>query len=782
MNQRNRILCAFLAALVPLAATAEHTHFWRQSEYDDFQRGTATGVAVRSDGKITPAPSFDTFADPSMSYLWALRLDAQGRLYAAGGSDAKVLRFDAAGKPTTVFQSSELAAQAIVFDSKGNLYVGTSPDGKVYKVTADGTKTTFFDPKAKYIWSLALDSQGNLFVGTGDKGEIFVVAPDGNEKSFYQSDQRHARSLAFDSKGNLLVGTEPDGLILRIPVNRKSANAAPEAGSPFVLYETSRKEVTSLLQDSSGNIYAAAIGEKSRTPSIPVSPAVSAAPQPIVQTAPAGAASAGATVQVQSTVVQPGIPASFLGASATGAEVVKIAPDDSPDVLWSSRDQIVLSLGLSANGKVLLGTGNHGQIIRLEGEGVYSEIEQTSAMQVTSLAAAADGKIYAATANPGKVFTLGPGLQADGTFVSGTYDADIFSRWGRLSWWGENGGAQGRVEFYARSGNTSNPEKNWSAWTGPYKTASGETVTCPAARFVQWKAVFVNANSRESSSANGGGEPSISWVSLAFQPKNVAPVIDGIAVQDPGFRVAGFSNASSQSNSAPVQLRLPESAGSGTSNLSSGGESAARQARVEIPPQTVADHGYQSVLWTAHDDNDDNLTFSIYYRGEGETNWRLLKDKISDEYYSWDTSTIPDGAYYLKIVASDAPSNPPNDALTAERQSDRFEVGNTPPRVDDLHAQTSGQSATLSFGATSTSGAIARASYSVDSADWQIVFPVGQLTDAPKENYRWEVPNLPAGEHTVSVRITDRFGNETAAKTTFTVSAPAAVSTASAAR
>jgi hypothetical protein len=778
MTRRKTILCAVLVTLIPLAAHAEHTRFWRQSDYDDFQRGTATGVAVRSDGKITPAPRFDSFADPSMSFLWSLRLDAQGRLYAAGGSDAKVLRFDSAGKSTTVFESSELAAQAITFDLKGNLYVGTSPDGKVYKVTPDGAKSVFFDPKAKYIWALAADPQGDVFVGTGDKGEIFVVPPDGNGKSFYQSDQRHARALAFDSKGNLLVGTEPDGLILRIPITRKNSAAAPEAGAPFVLYETNEKEVTSLLPDASGNIYAAAIGEKTRSSNAPIPPA---AAQPVIQAPPSPSAptaqvsASASSAQAQTVIVQPGIPASYLGASATGAEIVQIAADDSPELLWSSRDEIVLSLGLSADGKLLLGTGNRGEIVRLEGNGVYSDIEQTSAMQVTSLVAAPDGKIYAASANPGKVFVLGLDFQPDGNFVSTTYDASIFSRWGRLTWWGEDGGAQGRVAFYVRSGNTSNPEKNWSDWTGPYKSASGDTVTCPAARFVQWKAVFLEDDS--------GGQPSISWVSLAFQPKNVAPVIDAVALQDPGVRVAGFAQQGGQSNTAPVQLHIPERAGADTSGQSGDAEASARQARIEIPPQAVQDRGYQSVLWSAHDDNDDALTFSIYYRGEGEKNWRLLKDKIPDQYYSWDTATMPDGPYYLRIIASDAPSNPPNEALTDERESDRFLVGNTPPRVEDLRAQATSRSATLSFGATSTSGAIARASYSLDSADWQIVFPVGQLTDAPKEEYKWDIANLSPGEHTVSVRVTDRFGNETAAKTTFTVSpssAPAATSASAA--
>ena len=161
-----------------------------------------------------------------------------------------MLRFDDSGKPTTVFESSELAAQAIAFDAKDNLYVGTSPDGKVYKVTPDGQKSVFFDPKTKYIWALAVDSQGALFVATGDKGEVFVVTPDGKGQLFYQSEERHARSLAFDSKGNLLIGTEPNGLILRVEIARKSPKAAPEAGASFVIYETNKAEVTSLVADA----------------------------------------------------------------------------------------------------------------------------------------------------------------------------------------------------------------------------------------------------------------------------------------------------------------------------------------------------------------------------------------------------------------------------------------------------------------------------------------------------------------------------------------------------
>src|SRR5256885_14842410 len=76
------------------AAQAEHTRRWRQSTYEEFLKGTAHGVAVRSDGRLELAPKFTLLADADASYLWSVRLDPKGTLYAAGGSPAKIFRFD----------------------------------------------------------------------------------------------------------------------------------------------------------------------------------------------------------------------------------------------------------------------------------------------------------------------------------------------------------------------------------------------------------------------------------------------------------------------------------------------------------------------------------------------------------------------------------------------------------------------------------------------------------------------------------------------------------------
>ena len=769
MTRRLIFTCLLAMGLTaPALVYAEHTHFWRQSDYSDFEKGTAKGVAIRSDGKLVPAPQFAAFSDPDLMYLWALRTDSRGRVYAAGGSDAKVLRFDDPTKPNTVFEAPELSAQTIAFDAHDNLYVGTSPDGKVYKVTPDGQKSIFFDPKSKYIWALALDAQGTLFVGTGDKGEIFAVTPDGKVQLFYQSDERHARSLAFDAKGNLLVGTDPDGLILRIEIARatgaKDSQAAPKAGASFVVYETDKKEVTSLLTDSSGNLYAAAIGEKQR-PAAP-SPQPLITPQPAA-TAPALSAQGAVTLALQAAASAQPPPAFTVFPSTTGgSQVVKISPTGSRETLWTSREEIVFSMGISPSGKLLLGTGNKGAIIELPGDNIYSIVAKTASSQVTSLIAGRDGHLLVGTANPGKIFTLGPAQEAQGSFESDPFDAKIFSHWGRLTWWGENGATQGKVSFYVRSGNTANPEKEWSPWSGPYKSASGESISCPPARFLQWKAVFQASEKRDA--------PEVSWVSVAYQPENVAPVVDDIAIQDPGVRVQGFSaSPGGPASPASVQLKTPQRAGGVTPfpNIGAILDTSSKSLKMDVPPQGFEEKGYQSVLWSAHDDNDDDLAFSVYYRGEGEQIWRLLKDKLTQHFYSWDSTTMPDGAYYLKIVASDLPSNPPSQALTNERTSERFEIQNTAPRIENLRADTSGAAAKISFEGVSSGLAITKAQYSVDAGDWLIVFPTGGLSDGPKESYQLELPGVAPGLHTIAVQISDRFDNTAAAQVTFTVTA-----------
>lgn len=764
-----RFTFVFLASVVMLcavAANAEHTRFWEQSSFDDFDKGTKKGVALRSDGNLMPAPEFKPFADPDLAYIWALAVDSKGRLYAAGGSDAKVLRLATGEKPVTVFQSAELEAQAMAVDKQDNLYVATSPDGKVYKVNPDGQHTVFFEPKTKYIWALAFNRAGTLFVATGDKGQVFAVAPDGKGQVFYKCDETHARTLAFDAHGDLLIGTDPSGLVIRVPVISEGS-AMPKAGKAFVIYETDKKEVTALATDREGNIYAAAIGAKTARPSRPTIQN-NAAAQQFAAALAAAAAQRGQQQQANPNGAAAGVMAApmvfpqFPSASG-GAEVYRIAADGSPESLWSSPQDVVYTLGFSAENHLLLGTGNHGDVIELGNDRLFSSLASADASQVTALIAGPGHVVYAATANPGKVFALEPTYAAEGSFESDPFDAKIYSRWGRLSWWGENGG-DNKIEFYVRSGNTSDPDDYWSSWSGPYMNGSGSNVNCPPARFVQWKAVFHISGQQNL--------PTLSWVKLAYLRKNVAPVLDGIAVQDPGLRAQGFEGGQEgQRPPSVVPLHPPKNPQQVQQAFAAFGEAPGHPIRFTGLPQGMRAKGYQTVVWNAHDDNDDELTFSIYYRGQAEKEWKLLRKDLSENFYSWDTTSMPDGAYYLKIVASDARSNPEGQALTSEMISDRFEVDNTPPQIENVRASQSAGEWHVNFTAHDSGSAIDRTSYSMDAGKWQMLFPVGQLTDAPSEAYDIALRGLAPGEHTVAVRVFDQFENTATAKVTFTVPA-----------
>jgi outer membrane protein assembly factor BamB len=771
-----RFLC-FLNLLCllyfPSPSFAEHTRYWRQSTYEEFFKGTSHGVAVRSDGRLELSPRFTLLSDADASYLWSVRVDPKGILHAAGGSPAKVFRFDASGKPATVFESTDLAAQAIAFDAKGLLYVATSPDGKVYRVSASGEKSVFFDPKTKYIWDLAFGSDGTLYVATGDKGQVFAVSPDGKSELFYNSDEAHIRVLAFDPHGNLLAGTEPSGRVLRVtrPDSKKdNKNARKDkdaaAAEGFVLYETSKREITSLAVAPDGNIFVSAIGEKQRN-------------------AAQGATTIITTSQGLTTITGGGLVGGNLPQGQTpfvpfppllSSSIYRISSDGAPEELWSSRDDIVYALALNSDGRLLAGTGNNGALLAIDGRGVFAQLAKAGSAQITGISRNADGKIFLCTANPGKVFSVGPEYEPEGTYESRSFDAQLFSQWGRLAWWSPPpatpaksaaSSSEPRLEFFARSGNTEDPGKEWSRWFGPY-SQPGTSVESPAARFAQWKAVI----------HDGRPGDGIDWVSLAYLPRNVAPVIDGIAVQDPGVRVQS-TNVIQSGQQPNVSLKMPQTSNPAGMVIAQ----SVSPARFEQPPQGFGQRGYQSVLWSAHDENDDELRFAVYYRGENETQWKLLKDKLDQKFYSWDSTSLPDGAYYLRIVASDAPSNPPAATLSTEHESERFVVDNTPPVIDRLEASAfvtthkgepaSLQPSLIKFTARDATSSIERAQYSVDGGDWILVAPVGNVSDALEERYEFTLSaGLSPGEHSVAVRAYDRFENVGSTKITF--AAPAA--------
>jgi hypothetical protein len=738
---RLRMLSAIMfASLVLLASAAlgEGTRTWEQSKFDELVKGTAHGVAIRSSGGLELAPAFKALYTSPSTYIWAIAADGSGDVFAAAGAPARVYEVTPEGQSSVIFEPQELQVQALLVDKTGALFAATAPDGKVYKIerhaplskkeapakkgTAPEAKPAesawsshvYFDPGTKYIWDLAQDSSGNLYVATGDHGEVYRVTPRGEHSLFFKSDEVHIRVLDIDPKGNVIAGSDGSGLVYRIS----------PSGQAFVLYSAPKKEITALAIDNAGNIYAAGAGEK-RPGSGPGSGSFSAAAiTPTMGNAgpgPTGMGMGMGNAPGGGSAVMGSFPAPGAGATG-GSEIYRIAPDGSPTKVWSSREDLVYALGFDQRGRLLAGSGNRGHIFAIVGDDYFIDLLRAGASQITSFAKAPRGGLYVSTSNLGKLFLLGPAPETEGSYESDVFDAHIFSRWGRAEFRGV-----GNVELLTRSGNVDNPDRNWSPWTKVDLRKDGEAGV-PAARFIQWKAVL----------RAGTPAPRLDSVLLNYLPKNVAPTIDDVSVQM-GTRYQS----------------LPKPMG-GTDQGSSGSNPS--QGRFEPPVPSVHDRDSIGVKWTVHDDNEDQMVYSVYYRGDGESRWLLLKDTLSDKFYSFDASLLPDGGYTIKVVASDAPSHSPSEALSSEKESPRFEVDTTPPRIENLNAAVDGSQIRVSFGAVDSYSPIKRAEYSVDAGDWQFVEPLGQLSDSRSETYDFKL-NVPSDEAKTAARVVAAAGN-----------------------
>ena len=563
------------------------------------------------------------------------------------------------------------------------------------------------------------------------------MTPKGEHGVFFKSDEAHIRALALDPAGNLIAGSDGSGLVYRI---------AP-SGEAFVLYSAPKKEITALALDSAGNIYASGVGEK-RPGITPPSPFGSPGSSTPAVTPIGGQGQPTIVTSNPNTMITALTTFPAPGAGATGgSEIYKIAPDGSPTRLWNSREDIVYALAFDPQGRLLAGTGNRGHIFAIKGDDDFVDLVKAGASQITAFAKAPGGGLYAAGSNLGKVFLLGPAPQSEGSYESDVFDARVFSRWGRAEFRGA-----GNVELFARSGNVDNPDRNWSPWKKVDLQKDGQT-SIPPARFAQWRAVL----------HAGNPAPRVDSVILNYLSKNVAPEIDDISVQ------------------VGVHYQpMPKPIGS-TVDLSGGGvPSNPSQPHFEPPVPTVRDRDSIGVKWTGHDDNDDQLVYALYYRGDGESRWLLLKDDLSDKFYAFDASLLPDGGYTFKVVASDAPSHSPGEALSSEKESSRIEIDSTPPRIENLTSTLEGDKIHVAFRAVDGFSPIKRAEFSIDAGDWQYVEPVDQISDSKTENYDFKVPvslgsqpsaagdppaaQVKGGGHVVVVRAYDRYDNMSAAK------------------
>ena len=742
MKALRTVALAAIATSLGAATTAT----WEMNTYQDLLKGRFQGISLDRDGRLTLAPKLETVFSSGQPTIWSIARAPDGSIYAGTGHRGRVYQITPSGDNKLIWTSDQPEVFAVAVDPDGVLYAASSPDGKVYRIEK-GKATEFFAPKAKYIWSLAFSKDGSLFVGTGNPANIYRVDNAGQAETYYETGQSHVTALAFDSHGNVLAGTEPNGILYRISAKDKA----------FVLYNANLPEIRAIVPMPDGTIYAAALGGSIANRSAPLTTSLSS-PLSVTVTAPAtsitvtDSADSPADAEIKpkagttSTVVQP---VQQIGNASPLAEipgvdksaVYKINPDDTVETLWSSKEENVYSLvarppvtGSTPGDSLYFSTDGQGRLYRLGADRKATLIVETNEGQATRLLESPNG-LVAATGDMGKVFRLAETAGASGSYESPVHDSGSVARWGRISW----RSGDGKVQLETRSGNSARPDKTWSDWSDPLSNSQDSLIKSPNARYIQWRA-----------SLEGPGA-AIENVSLAYLPQNNPPVIRSISVTMQNSAQKA-SAAGSSSTAAAYSITVTDT---GETSTPAG-----------TPTQTLS-HGSGSqiqVTWQADDPDGDRLLYSIYFRGEDEKEWKLLRANVAENSLLLDGDVLADGRYYFRVIASDQPSNAANVARTDELVSSPVLIDNTPPMITLSAPRRTNDRVEVDADVADQTSPLRRFEYSLDAGPWTPVEAADGVTDSPREQYHIAIDRLRTGEHLLVVRAYDTANNAGLAK------------------
>lgn len=723
---------AFTVATSFAATTAT----WEMTGYQDFLRGRISGLSLTRDGRLMLGSKLDTVFDSGQPEIWSVAQAPDGSLYLGTGHRGRLYKLDASGKSSLVWTSDQSEIFAVTVDAKGVVYAGTSPDGNVYRIE-NGKAAVYFSPGARYIWALKAAADGSLFVGTGDQGKIFRVTGAGVGAVYYETGQSHVTCLELDARGALLAGSEPNGILYRITAQNKA----------FVLYDASLPEIRAIVPAADGNLYVAALGGSvarrigsansgangaAGNSAAPVVATVTVTdqqaglappPKPEVPKTPGGGQSPAMAVS----------PAAVDYAGVDKSALYVIHPDNTVETLWSSKEENIYDVAMF-HSSLLFVTDLQGRLYQLDRDRKATLVAQANEGEATRLVESR-GALLAATGNLGKLLRLDSGTVATGWFESPVHDSSTVARWGRLAW---RGAAKG-ILFKTRSGNSLRPDATWSDWSEPLTDPDHAQITSPNARYIQWRAEF---------SGGTASPPALDSVTVAYLPQNTPPNVRSINVTAvSGSAKSGAATAAAAAATASYAITVTDS---GDAPAAAGTPS---QTLSRIPGQQV------QIYWQADDPDGDRLIYTLYFRGEDETRWKMLRGNMTDNTFLIDADVFADGRYYFRVVASDAPSNPANLAREAELVSAPILIDSTPPVVTAGAPRRSGDVVEVDVDAEDRGSVLRRCEYSIDAGQWIPVEAEDGVTDSARERFQIRLDKVSAGEHLLVIRVYDAAGN-----------------------
>jgi outer membrane protein assembly factor BamB len=669
---------------------AVSTRTWRLTTYKDLEEGEANGVLLSSLGEATSGYGA-TRVEIGESVVYTSVTAPDGTVYLGTGDAGNIYAYKN-GKARKLAHLDGVLVTSLAV-SGNTLWAGALPNARIFAIdTRDGKSRELAKLDADHVWALVTDGKGTLYAGTGPAGKLFAVdGASGKNRVLYDTGEKHLLSLERGDDGAIYAGSADQAILFKITPEGTGAKLR-------ALHDFEGDEVRAIARR--GNTLYVAVNEfQKSTPATPPSTS-SAAGRGTKIVLPSGPGS--------STPTPPPTP----GRDRKGkGAIYRVDADGRVEQLHALSDGYFTSIYVDGDGNVFAASGSNGRVYLIRPDRTVITAFDLPERQVLTLAFNGPERVLG-TGDAGAIYRITSEPPKDANYLTRVFDAQFPARWGNVRWSG-----QGNLTVQTRSGNTSKPDRTWSAWQAPPKVErSGDAfvghVPSPEARYLQARVSF------------GGAKATLRDLSIYYLPQNQRQRVTEITISDEGRRTA----ASRAKPRSPVV----------------------------------------KVKWRVDNPDDDDLIYRLWFREENESNWKPLggPEPLTKTEFDWNTEPIPDGNYVVKVVASDERANPREDALEHALTSSPFLVDNRKPELNDVKVVGN----VFTGRARDSFSAISELAYSIDGGDWQPFAPRDGIFDDPAEDFSVKLPgNLAPGAHSLAVRAVDAADNVGAVQTTFRV-------------
>ncbi|MBD3349753.1 MAG: hypothetical protein GF400_11245 [Candidatus Eisenbacteria bacterium] len=607
----------------------------------------------------------------------------------------------------------------------GPVYAVCGTPGRLVRLEGEDAAVLAEDESADFP-ALAVSPAGDVYVGSAPGGLVYRLSEEPELAAFFDSRQGYVWSMAYSPEHGLAVGTGDSACVFVVG----------EGGSEERVYASSQASVTALAAVDGRIIAGTSPGGLllDVTPGSEPRALFDSAYEEITGIAADGAGRvvfSGTTISYDD-VLSPG---EEFGQSFGEGSVYALTPAGGAVELWYSDDAPITALGTGVDGRIWFGTGDRGRVYSIDDVGKVDVVTELADDQVLSIAGGAEGAVVT-TGLGAAVYVVSRSPAAAGAYESDILDAGAAAFWGEMSWEAERP-AGTSLAVSTRSGNTGSPDQSWSEWTEVGPAGEGR-VRSPSARFLQWKAVLTSA---------GGRSPVLRGARVAYRTENLPPRVGQVTVYEPGevnTTGNGVDGAASQTLPSGVEVTYSLSGGS--------------RDRYGVPTLL---RGVRTAEWSAADPNGDLLEFDLWIRSDDEEEWKLLAEELTRTVHTWDTASMPDGRYRIRVVASDGPANPPESRARGEADSGPFVVDNESPVLEGLELDYDSGTLVVRGDATDRLSQLSGVEVAIDYGEWQWAHARDGSYDSRGERFEVALEVEGEREHSVAVRAVDRAGNVT---------------------